>query len=121
MEKRENDPRAGETTYYVDGHNAPEFVRTEHIVTSVRVKPSFGTDRITVWNRGASCGAPIVANEGDGEEIARRLLTEDVAALDKFRTQVSVLLACSSPDGSAELGQIETLIEIARDDRLTER
>jgi hypothetical protein len=118
MIKREADPREGETTFYVDGHDIDGnqlFVRTEHIVTSVRVKPEYASDRVSLWNRGASCGS-FVVNKGDGEEVARRLLQEDLGQLLQFRDKASVLLSCSSPDGSAELGQIETLIEISRDE-----
>jgi hypothetical protein len=78
MFKRESDPREGETTFYVDGHDVTgngEFVRTDHVITSVRVKPEYASDRISLWNRGASCGS-FVVNHGDGEEVARRLLTE---------------------------------------------
>lgn len=59
--------------YYPDGYDDPDFVRSQAIVSSVRVRPVFGHELVGVWNRGGKAGE-LYVNLGDGEAIARRLL-----------------------------------------------
>lgn len=73
MRVSENDPRAGETTYYADGHDGPEFVRSDTLITSVRVRTPFGHDIVSVWNRGGGSGE-LTVKKGDGVLVAAKLL-----------------------------------------------
>lgn len=60
-------------TYSHDRSEEPGFVRSDYVVTSVRVRPSGKHDRVSIWNRGGLSGE-VVVDAGDGVTIAKRLL-----------------------------------------------
>lgn len=46
----------------------PKFVPSDHPVTSIRIEPEHGYDKVTIWNRGANAGT-LSVREGDGSGI----------------------------------------------------
>lgn len=61
------------TTFYHKNFDHPNFVRSDELVTSIRVEHDPGHDYVTIWNRGGCSGA-ITVTKGDGEVFAHRLL-----------------------------------------------
>ena len=55
-----------------DLHN-PLFVKTDHLITSVRVLEGPGHDTVTVFSRG-QCTGTLTFNKGEGRIIARSLV-----------------------------------------------
>lgn len=51
----------------------PTTVKSNLLITTVRVEESPGHDHVHVWNRGGKSGV-LTVNKGDGKSIARLLL-----------------------------------------------
>lgn len=65
---------------YVLAHpmiNDPAGVRSDILITSVRIEAGPGHDFLTVWNRGGNSGE-LTVNKGDGKTIARLLIPNGV-------------------------------------------
>jgi hypothetical protein len=64
------------STYYEHPNlNDKDFIKKNHIITSIRVDEDAGHDRITLWNRGG-CAGTLTVDKGDGHTITRRLVPE---------------------------------------------
>jgi hypothetical protein len=61
------------TLYSLDQHESPDFVRTDHMITAVRVTSTGGDDRVVIYNRGANAGH-LFLRKGDGAAFAKKLL-----------------------------------------------
>lgn len=65
----------GTVQHSADNIEAPNVTKSDILVTSVRVIPEHGHDRLVVFNRGQRAG-DLIVGEGDGGKIARRLLAD---------------------------------------------
>jgi hypothetical protein len=67
--------------------HAPGAVKSNYLLTSIRIETAYGHDRVTFWNRGA-CAGTLTMREFDGHLFVHNIIRQDAQInLHEWRAQ----------------------------------